>query len=327
MVISTAVTAAATEVQAPVPTSEDLFEKGFASQTETEVASSAAASEVSTPQQSAPVATEAASVAQSVAETAAASKPSREQRIDEKEPEDPIAKANWNRWKTSTGLLEKEKQRASRAESELAAVREQRPAPAPSAAVSTTVDPDVAKIAGLRKRYAELMVEGDIDGAVKIEDEIDTIKEARYRARVLQDASAITTEKLNAMESAKTVQEVANEAFKAYPGLNHNDPGANAEAIADVKDLTQVYFNRGMSHPEALKKAIEVAAKTYFPDAQVTTEAATEAASVAVSAPIDEAALKAMAAVKTRPAPVKTNQKPKGGGSFDDGFEAYISKT
>jgi len=316
MTISTAVTAAATEVQAPevsAPTSEQDFARAFGPASEvTSSVTTAAVSEVATSQQSSAASTEAASQAQSVAETAAVSRPTREQRVDDKEPEDPTAKAYWNRWKTSTGLIEKERQRASRAESELIVART-----VPSAAASATTDPGAEKIAGLRKRYAELMVEGDIDAAVKIEDEIDTLKESRYRSKFLTEAAAITTERIAAQGEDTVIAQVATEAFSLYPTLNHEAEDANQDAILFVQIRTKSYLDQKMSRPEALKKAVQDAAPIFYATQSV---AETQAVSVAVSAPVDEGALKAMAPVKTKAAPVRIDQKPKSDGSFSEGW-------
>jgi len=239
-------------------------------------------------------------------------KQTREERVDEKRPDDPAALAHWNRWKTATGLVEKEKARATMLEAktqtleaELAKERTVKTV-APPAPIDDVLD-------SMEEKYMDAFTEGNRDEAKKIRREINALNAKEVMGMIgTQTTKAIADDR-----AWQSVESVGAEAYKKYPALNIDSENADMDAIIFVQGKTQYYLGQKISGPEALRKAVEDAGPRFFPETQ---ETAVLAVPEIVKSPIDEASLRSMAPVQVKKTPIKMDQKPKGDGSFLDGF-------
>jgi hypothetical protein len=223
----------------------------------------------------------------------------------------------------------------SRLNSELLAERAGRTQSAPasqaaSAAVSVSTSTN-EEILELRERKITAEVNGDFKTAARLEGEIE---EKLWRQRQAQnpqiDVRKVIREEVPAVlteqQDAQRLDEIEADTYEKYPLLNWQAPEANVEAIDFVRAAAAGYVTTGgMSRSGALSTAVSTAVRIYAPSqtpSAAGSQAGSQVISQPVAAPIDEAKLREMAPVTHRSAPVRVDQKAKGGGSFEDGWKS-----
>jgi len=311
-----------------VSTSEDAFAKGWNAGDAVEVKPSAefvAVSEgqstVSEPQvtqvqsaassqASSPQATESASVAgSSVTESHAVSSVA-------------LSATDYEqKWKSSHGIIRANSVALSKAISENVQLRAQ-PAQAAVASQATSVSESTAvdPVDDLEDQYMEAVIDGKKSDALKIRKKIDKIKDDRFtesvRKNIAMEVDARTSERLTAGDEDRAIEIVKNAAYKDFPYLNNEGPAANSAAIRFVRATAAEYFQSGMSKSEALEEAVKDAAKIPW----VAGVSAASVAQTAAVSTVDNNKLASMVAVDTKSAPIKTDQKAEGKGSYEAGW-------
>lgn len=109
------------------------------------------------------------------------------------------------------------------------------------------------------------LASGDDDKALELDEQIQahTLKEARRLAR--EDMEAATTE-LTAKQQETEMKRAAAELVKAYPQLDPNSPDVDQDAIDFVVARRNKLIGEGRPMHEALRMAVDVAAKRFFTD-------------------------------------------------------------
>lgn len=107
----------------------------------------------------------------------------------------------------------------------------------------------------LRKQRMEAMMEGDIEKATELEEQIET--EIRRAAR--EDAVAEVTAATARQQFAEAVADV----IEAYPFFDSKSKEANSDAIEQVVALRNQYINKGDSPAAALRRAAEKVGPLY----------------------------------------------------------------
>ena len=306
-------------ISAVVPVPDDGFMKGFNAETsassvvsaavtvsESQVTQATSAAETASESRAETQAVSASesSAGSSVASSAAASE------IDYKQ-----------KWSSQQGIVRSMSVQLSSSKSETAALmasqtKSAQDTQAASAATSVTDQLDT-----LEKRYMELHAEGDVDGALKVRKEIKKIERENdrkeqedFRASIGKEVQTAATATLTATEEAREVQKIVSAAYVAQPYLNHESPDANQKAIRYVQNTAGLYMDEGKTKHEAISIAVSEAGTIFG--------APVSSAVTAAVSQVDDEKMKSMAAVGTKDRPIKTGQKPKGSGSFADGFNS-----
>lgn len=180
-----------------------------------------------------------------------------------------------------------------RLQAELAAARGgagQAPAAAPTAPAPAAPAFDVA---AKEREYAQLMLEGDLDGATALRMEINQqIEEAAF-ARF---HAAATTQQVQGKAQA-----AAESALAQFPWLN--DPEGE-EALEMIEAAVKLKVSRGMSTDQALSEAVASVAPRYAPAGSAPDQGLAPAAP-AVDTRIERADRRGAAASTQQPASVQ----------------------
>lgn len=304
---------------AVVPVLDDAFLKGWNAETSASSAVSAAvtvaesqvtqaASAVETAAESR-AETQAVSASESTAGSSVASSATSE--IDYKQ-----------RWKSQEGIVRSMSVQLSASKSETAALMASQAKSAQDTQAASAATSVTDQLDALEKRYMELHAEGDVDGALKVRKEIKKIErendrkeQEAFKASIGKEVQTAATATLTATEEAREVQKVVSAAYIAHPYLDHESPNANQKAIRYVQNTAGLYMDEGKPKHEAISIAVSEAGTIFG------ASASSVAATAAVSQ-VDDEKMKSMAAVSSKDRPVKTGQKPKGSGSFEDGWNS-----
>ena len=305
-------------------TSNDAFDKGWKTAEGVEVKpagefalASASQSAVSEPQAT-QVASVASSQASSAQETQAVSATGSSVAESQASSAAQSATDYEQKWKSSHGIIKSQSVALSKANSENMQLRAQPSQAAPTSMASSAAQSTVDPVDDLEDQYIELVQDGKKGEALKIRKQIDRIKEDRFaesvRKNIATEVDARTSEKFTAGDEDRAIETVKLAAYKTYPYLNNEGPDANPAAIRFVRATAAEYFQSGMTKHEALEEAVKDAAKIPW-------GASAAAASVAQTAAVSTVdKLASMAVVDTKAAPIKTDQKSEGKGSFEAGW-------
>lgn len=142
----------------------------------------------------------------------------------------------------------------------LAANAGKTPAAAPAPAAEAEFD-----MKATIKARNQALASGDDDLAADLDEKIQThtLSEARRLAR--EDMRAENGER-TAKEQEAEMKRVAAELTKAYPQLDPNSPDVDADAIDFVVARRNKLIAEGRPMHEALRMAVDVAAKRFFTD-------------------------------------------------------------
>lgn len=136
-------------------------------------------------------------------------------------------------------------------------------------AAAKTKEPEPKKeeaksIDALELEYANLMLEGDIEKAVKLRSQIN--------ASIREQAEAAAEQKISAREAERSQKAIANElaamsaqVVKDYPYLDTED---GALVIPQITALRDAYVAKGESPAAALRKAADFIAPKFDPNPQ-----------------------------------------------------------
>jgi len=314
-------------VESAAQSATAAFDKGFNVEA---VGSSVVASEVSSPQ---PVASKVASSAATAAVTQVESLASSqvESAIETEAGSETGSMASSassseinykQKWKSLDGIVKTKDARISVAESTNASLLSERRAPAASALALSAETSAVDELVSLYEQHAEAIVEGQAKDAAKLQMKIDSIKEQRMDVRLGRQVATVATATLTAKEDEAAFNAVVSNTWRDIPYLDHTADGANDRAIKFVQVVAADYVqNGGMSRSQALASAVSEAA-AIFGSAAVTSAESSIVGNPESSA--NESTLKGMAVVKSKGGPIKTDQKDKGGGTFEAGFAGAL---
>lgn len=160
----------------------------------------------------------------------------------------------YSRFKEVNDSLKVEREQRIRMEERLRMLEERATAPTQQAAPAQSAAPAFDMKAKVKERNAAIL-EGDDDKAAEIEMEIESyrLSEAERRAEAKMQAKL---QQRDAEDASTALQRKAIEIVDAYPFLDSTSPAADAELIADVRDLRDVYIARGKSPVQALEAAV-----------------------------------------------------------------------
>jgi hypothetical protein len=132
----------------------------------------------------------------------------------------------------------------------------QRPAaeqPADPAAQQQTVEDPREKIREMRRQQKDLEVEGDLEAANVLGDQIDDlllqVATVRAETNIKQSASQETLQ--------SSLEAVGKAAYEIYPFLDIESPKADVDAVVAVRARTTELITSGLSPVEALQKAVD----------------------------------------------------------------------
>jgi len=114
------------------------------------------------------------------------------------------------------------------------------------------IDDPREKLKDLRRQQKELEVEGDLDSAIALGDQIDELilEIATGRAKTSLQQENQTTRLLSSLE------EVAAKAYESYPFLDINSDSCDPDAVVAVKSRRDELIAGGKSPIEALQTAV-----------------------------------------------------------------------
>lgn len=101
--------------------------------------------------------------------------------------------------------------------------------------------------------YADAMMEGDKDKALKLRKEIN----AQLRADAEAEATAKAEQRIMQREAEREFKTAVAAAIEKYPFLDAKSKQANADAIDDVVALRDHYIRKGKSPGDALRMAAD----------------------------------------------------------------------
>ena len=123
---------------------------------------------------------------------------------------------------------------------------------------------EVKDIDAMETEYANLMLEGDVEKAVKLRSQIN--KEIRQQA---EEAAEQRVERREQAKTQKAVEaelnDMSTQVIGDYPYL---DTEAGEMVIPQITALRDVYIGKGMAPAEALRKAADLIAPKFDPDPQ-----------------------------------------------------------
>jgi len=222
------------------------------------------------------------------------------------------------KWKSQHGIIRSQSQALSSAKSENDALRAAHSAPSSLAATAASSETDIDV---LEEKYMDAWTEGDKAEALKIRREIDRIKEDRILARAGKEVQTVAlsaaTATLTAKDEESAVMHIVNRSYELYPYLDNQNQNADPNAIRFVRATAGEFMDDGKSKPEAISLAVSTAATLF-----AAVHPGRSAAVTAAETEADDSKLREMAAVGNRQVPVKTSQKKKGDGSFEDGWKS-----
>ncbi len=131
----------------------------------------------------------------------------------------------------------------------------QRPAaePAEPAAQQQTVEDPRKKIREMRRQQKDLEIEGDLEAASELGDQIDDlllqVAAVRAETNIKQSASQQTLQ--------SSLETVATVAYDKYPFLNIDSPDVDVDAVGAVRVRTSELITSGLTPVEALQIAID----------------------------------------------------------------------
>lgn len=136
-------------------------------------------------------------------------------------------------------------------------------AAAPKAGEADTPAPDPVDLKALRKQRNDALLEGDVDKATEIEEQIDAEVERRADARA--NAAWQKREEEQAAAAAERARKAAEAELKAaaieviadYPQLDDGSPDLDTDLLNEVVALRDAYIVRGTKPGEALRKAAD----------------------------------------------------------------------
>lgn len=109
------------------------------------------------------------------------------------------------------------------------------------------------KIREMRRQQKDLEVEGDMEAATALGDQIDDL--------LLQVATVQAETNIKQSASQQTLQSsletVASAAYEKYPFLNIDSPDVDVDAVGAVRSRTSELISSGVSPADALKTAVE----------------------------------------------------------------------
>lgn len=164
-------------------------------------------------------------------------------------PYNRFAEVNEQR-KTAEQAAQAERVARIRLEEQLRLAQQQPAAPAKTEAEAPKVDTKAL----IKERNAAIL-EGDDDKVAEIEDRLEAERLRQAEDRAFARLSAERA-KDQAKAAGDDLQRTAQEIVAAYPFLDSNSADADPDAIEDVKDLRDVYIQRGLAPAEALRKAV-----------------------------------------------------------------------
>ena len=112
-------------------------------------------------------------------------------------------------------------------------------------------------------KYAEFLLDGKTAEAAQLRKEIRGAERAEFEATARKAAEASAT----AAQQRRSVEEVIAEATEKYGAFDPDHEEYNEEAVQDVESLFRGYVSAGMSHAQAMSKAISKGVKMYGLDA------------------------------------------------------------
>lgn len=147
------------------------------------------------------------------------------------------------------------------------------------------------------QQYADLLVEGKLQEAVKLKREIDKQHKLEFEAKLQEIRDSVLKE-----ATSKSTAEIENEKFSVlrdsvenkYPFLNADSDDYNEEAVDTVNALMAGFLAKGMTKTQALSKSVEKIAPMYVKEqpkpkekkgSTRTTEAGKKAAAASNSQP------------------------------------------
>lgn len=131
----------------------------------------------------------------------------------------------------------------------------QRPAadPAEPAAQQQTVEDPREKIREMRRQQKDLEIEGDLEAASELGDQIDDlllqVATVRAETNIKQSASQQTLQ--------SSLETVATAAYDKYPFLNIDSPDVDVDAVGAVRARTSELITSGLTPVEALQTAVD----------------------------------------------------------------------
>lgn len=151
------------------------------------------------------------------------------------------------------------------------------------------------------REYMEAVVDGELDKAMSLRNEIRAAERAEYQATLENTSRSTMSATQNKLQFDNTVIELESK----YDALNPKSDSYNdalAEEAVDMKEAIYAQHNGAMSHAEALRKAVSYVANMYgLTDKTLTKETvAEEAAPVTTKKPVN--VKEKVAASKKQPA-------------------------
>lgn len=131
--------------------------------------------------------------------------------------------------------------------------------------LAPNVEEKLVDIDELETRYANHLLNGETEEAVKVKKEInkentriinELVKEAK------KSAKEETTQEVSALSEKEKMQNVINTAFSTYTFLDDKSEDFNEEVVEEINILAAGYkVSKGLSESEALQKAVDKIAK------------------------------------------------------------------
>lgn len=183
-------------------------------------------------------------------------------------------------------------------ESRLSPAPAQVPEPEPAPA---TVEEMEARVEELEAQADELLLEGDLDKRKKVLREMRALNREIAKTEIREETAATV--------AVQSTAQVVKEAVAQYPFLDHKSDQGNSDAIDAIINYRNGLEVRGVSRPEALKRAVDALGPLYA--ARLGAASATSTQGIDSGKERDQAALKKAADASLRQPPQLPASKEK----------------
>lgn len=157
---------------------------------------------------------------------------------------------------------ERAKQLAAQNQQLLDALTRSNAAPSqPAEAAPPAVDPSLT-LKEKRAEYHQMLMNGDEEGALRVQEEVDQLVEDRATARALEQFRQEKAQETRNAELSSFQQTVA-EIQAAYPQLDSSSAQADPDAIMFVVAKRDALMQQGHSPADSLRQASDAAARVF----------------------------------------------------------------
>ena len=129
----------------------------------------------------------------------------------------------------------------------------------PVAVVEDT--PKQTDIDELRRAFVEATIEGETDKALRMQERLDSINAANTQATMNKTIAAMredVVKQVTTKNDTDTYNRLIKETVTSNPALDQNSTTYDAGLTEQVNQLTQGFYNSGMSMTDALVRAVDL---------------------------------------------------------------------